>query len=95
MKYRKKPVVVEAIQYTGKNKEECEKFAGKSLIFDIIYLLDHITMPEVKIKTLEGDMRVHEGDYIIRGIEGEFYSCRPDIFEKSYELVGDNDESKI
>ena len=95
MKYRKKPIVVEAIQWNGKNIEEVKNFAGKPLSYNIIYQFDHITRYEVQIKTLEGNMRVCEGDYIIKGVEGEFYPCKPSIFEKTYEMVGDNDESKI
>lgn len=79
MKYRKKPVVIEALQYTGYNDDEIIKFTkgmaqkgvGKSLI----------------IPTLEGDHIASVGDYIIKGIKGEFYPCKPDIFEKTYEKV--------
>jgi hypothetical protein len=92
MKYRKKPIVVEAIQWNGENIEEVKDFAGKSLLCDIVYQFDYTTRCEVTIKTLEGNMRVHEGDYIIKGVEGEFYPCKPSIFERTYELVGDNDE---
>ncbi len=88
MKYRKKPVVVEAMQWTGLNLQEVKDFVGEALTYDI---LDdawkvgkgrpHVLM---KIKTLEGDMEVSEKDYIIKGVNGEFYPCKPDIFEKTY-----------
>lgn len=93
MKYRKKPVVIEAIQWTGLNLEEIKEFVGESLIYDIIDTAwkvgegaPHVNM---KIHTLEGDMEVSKGDFIIKGIKGEFYPCKPDIFEKAYEAVAD------
>lgn len=93
MKYRKKPVVIEAIQWNGLNLEEIKEFVGESLIYDIIDTAwqvgkgaPHVNM---KIKTLEGDMRVNKGDFIIKGVNGEFYPCKPDIFEKTYEVVVD------
>lgn len=81
-KYRKKPVVVEALQVVyGKTEvSEVEEFLGNS---DIRYL-DQKTGKEY-IRTLEGDMLISDGDYIIKGIQGEFYPCKPDIFEASYE----------
>lgn len=91
MKYRKKPVVIEAMQWTGLNLEEVKKFVGETLTCDIIddawkvgKGIPHVFM---KIKTLEGDMEVSEKDFIIKGVNGEFYSCKPDIFEKTYEKV--------
>lgn len=91
MKYRKKPVVIEAIQWTGLNLEEIKEFAEESLTYDIIDDAwevgkgrPHVFM---KIKTLEGDMKVSEKDFIIKGVNGEVYPCKPDIFEKTYEEV--------
>ena len=91
MKYRKKPIVIEAIQFDGLNLEEIKSFVGDNLIYDIIDTAwqvgkgrPHILM---KIKTLEGDMNVSAMDYIIKGVNGEFYPCKPDIFEKTYEIV--------
>lgn len=63
MKYRKKPVIIEAIQFEDN--------------------------PYLKIETLEGIMKASVGDYIIKGVNGEFYPCKPDIFEKTYERVTD------
>ena len=79
MKYRKKPVVIEAIQFDDSNYIECEKFIGKENYDN--------TLNYPNIKTLEGTMRVSVGDYVIRGIKGEFYPCKPDIFEMTYESV--------
>ena len=91
MRYRKKPVEIEAVQWTGLNLEEIKAFVGKSLIYDIIDTAWEVgkVRPRVfmKIKTLEGDMIVSEGDYIIKGISGEFYPCKPDIFKATYEEV--------
>ena len=91
MKYKKKPVIIDAIQFNGLNLEEIKEFVGDKLVYDIIDTAwqvgkgrPHILM---KIKTLEGDMNVSEKDYIISGINGEFYPCKPDIFYKTYEEV--------
>ena len=99
MKYRKLPVIIEAIKYSGHpmQKDELKKFVGDSLIMDIdftayedgVFGKRPTTLPSVtvKIKTLEGEMLANHGDYIIKGISGEFYPCKPDIFEKTYEPV--------
>jgi hypothetical protein len=80
MKYRKKPVVVEAMQFngTGESFEQIDEFSNGCLFAHegIAY-----------IETLESNMKVSIGDYVIRGVNGEFYPCKPDIFEKTYELV--------
>lgn len=86
MKVRKKPVEVEAVQWTGLNLEEIKAFVGESLIYtrEVGKGKPRLFM---KIKTLEGDMLTSEGDYIIKGISGEFYPCKPDIFKATYEEV--------
>ena len=76
MKYRKKPVVIEAMQWDGKDPLELSDFVGDAML---------IAPGAVMIRTLEGDLRVSRGDYIIKGVQGEFYPCKPDIFEKTYE----------
>lgn len=91
MKYRKKPVIIEAVQWTGLNLEEIKAFVGDALqyeIFDAAWKAG-VAAPkvEMKIKTLEGEMNVSKGDYVIKGVNGEFYPCKPDVFEKTYELV--------
>ena len=81
-RYRKLPVVIEAVQCTGGNILEICNFTGKcggELIKD----------GELYIKTLEGVHHASIGDYIIRGVKGEFYPCKPDIFAKTYEEVND------
>lgn len=84
MKYRKKPVVVDAIQFTRDNWDEVREFthgqANKFSIDGRCYCTIH---------TLEGDHIAQSGDYIIRGVAGEYYPCKPDIFERTYEVVKD------
>lgn len=85
-KYRKKPAVIEAIQFISldKNKFEVAEFLKGSGHFEIYFNHDSGTMD---IATLEGTMVASEGDYIIKGIKGEFYPCKSDVFEASYEEV--------
>lgn len=83
-KYRKKPVVIEAIQYTGPNINEVAEFVGEDLELMGRYLPDS---DYYEIETLEGTMRADHGDWIIKGVNGEFYPCKPDIFAKTYEAV--------
>ena len=81
MKYRKKPVVIEAMEWTGHNR---------------LQILDFCGFPpgdaHVKIETLEGVMSANVGDFIIKGVQGEFYPCKPDIFWQTYEPVGEETE---
>ena len=91
MKYRKKPVVIDAVQWTGKNYREMFNFlenkpdeyitaTGKN------FYIDHDKVQGgLIIKTLEGEHLASVGDFIIKGVNGEFYPCKPDIFEKTYE----------
>jgi len=96
MKYRKKPVVVEAIQYKEPlydNIDDIKKFTNGSIKVEYAVgssedgggYLQRYT--RITIQTLEGEMLVSEGDYIIKGVNGEFYPCKPDIFHKTYEKV--------
>jgi len=79
-KYRKKPIVIEAVEYErDKNISSCLDFCP-----DMIYNQQD---NEYDIVTLEGSMRITKGDYIIKGVNGEFYPCKPDIFRKTYEEV--------
>lgn len=92
MKYRKKPIEVEAVRWTGENLKEIETFCGKSLIHDIIDIAKGRPYKLIVIKTLKGNMIAFEGDYIIKDISsGEFYLCKSDIFKMTYEEVEDND----
>lgn len=84
MKFRKKPVVIEAIQWKGDNLKEIEAFINQGAPYG------NTENPEaLVIHTLEGDHRADIGAWIIKGIHGEFYPCKPDIFEKTYEPVKD------
>lgn len=76
--YRKKPVTVEAIQWTGENHAEMCEFIDPEM-FEIIPRVGLV------IHTLEGNHHASPGDYIIKGVNGEFYPCKPDIFAKTYE----------
>ncbi len=77
-KYIKKPVVIEAIEYKKEeNISSCMNFCP-----DMHY---NQTDNEYDIITLEGKMRVSQGDFIIKGLRGEFYPCKPDIFHDSYD----------
>ena len=87
MKYRKKPVVIEAIQWTGKNDEEFFDFSNQSFESAGKYFIGNTTNETLSIETLEGTMIANVGDYIIKGVSGEFYPCKPDIFEKTYDKV--------
>lgn len=82
-KYRKKPVVIEAIQLTLDNVYEVLDFVGKQGGFEPSEKSDELL--KFVIHTLEGDMEAKSGDYIIKGVQGEFYPCKPDIFEETYE----------
>lgn len=80
MKYRHKPTAIEAVQWTGDNLEELRAFVPEQ------YRHNKIHQP-MGIVTLGGVLTVSDGDYVIKGIKGEFYPCKPDIFEASYEKV--------
>ena len=85
MKYRKKPVVIEAVRWTGENGSEIEAFCGANVLFGTIYEPEPVCA--ACIGALEGKMYAHLGDYIIKGVNGEFYPCKPDVFAKTYERV--------
>ena len=95
MKYRKKPVVIEAVKWTGKNLFEITEFIeGKKpdmshpIASDKWQDYEQIIQKDgFKIKTLEGEMSADIGDFIIQGVQGEFYPCKPDIFKQTYEKV--------
>ena len=82
-KFVKKPVIIEAIQYNGENIEAIEDFVGKKLSTVMSSDVD----VKLIIPTLEGYMKALKGDYIIKGIKGELYPCKPDIFKEIYSLV--------
>jgi len=80
-KYRKKPVVIDAWQLT---KENVEAGIPDWIDLDMVHIFDGDVL-FAKIHTLEGMMQASYGDYIIKGVQGEFYPCKPDIFEQTYE----------
>lgn len=82
MKYRKKPVVIEAIQFDGENYVECAAFMQHPNPFHT-----NMSREVIFIDTLEGTMEAQKGDYIIRGVKGEYYPCKPDVFRQTYEPV--------
>ncbi len=82
MKYCKKPVVIDAVQL--EDSVECME-ALSNLGLDPIIFSYADENPVLKIETLEGTMIANVGDFIIKGVNGEFYPCKPDIFEKTYE----------
>lgn len=85
--FRKKPVNVAAIQWTGTNVEEVKAFFGEEAKKCNILLDPYQSKGNLIIETLEGHFTALPGDFIIRGIKGEYYPCKPDIFEKTYEVV--------
>lgn len=90
--YRKKPVVVEAIQWDG-----TREMAQQLLLIDG---LNGLILPNdqgftFKINTLEGRMVVSPGDFLIKGVKGEYYPCKPDIFAQTYEAVQTLDEGIV
>lgn len=99
MKYRKKPIVVEAVLWDGCNHREMYNFLesknsndnmnsfGNNFYIDYNWVVGGLI-----IKTLEGEHIAKIGDYIIKGINGDFYPCKPDIFENMYEKVEEGDE---
>ena len=80
--YRKKPLVVEALQWTGFNLNEVMGFCPVIQV-EIELLVDRF--PELFIRTLEGEMHVSLNDFIIKGVRGEFYACKPDVFWETYD----------
>jgi hypothetical protein len=87
-KYRKKPVVIEAIIWTGSNLKDVIDFTGKHKSIENMPWNEYERLVEkegFKIFTLEGAMLADSGDYIIKGVKGEFYPCKPDIFTATYE----------
>jgi hypothetical protein len=83
--YRKKPVVIEAVQLAEDSLDELAEFCG----FNIGDVENPLYGSGIVIETLEGNMLARKGDWIIKGVNGEFYPCKPDIFEKTYEKVAE------
>lgn len=83
--YCKKPIPIKALLWDGTNLEDVKKFVGKDLIVHYPVMDDSVVL--LAIHTLEGDMTVNFGNYIIKGVRGEFYSCDGEIFKETYEEV--------
>ena len=85
MKYRKLPIVIEAFKW----EDDCDLFSEDipKWFKDNLKIDFYFSNMNLFIRTLEGNMKVNDGDYIIKGVNNEFYPCKPDIFEKTYELV--------
>ena len=102
-KYRKKPVTIDAVLWTGKNHREMFDLLTNSMFHDVPmtisgknFYIDHEKVEGgLVIKTLEGEHIASIGDFIIKGVNGEFYPCKPDIFFKTYEIVEDNEKETI
>jgi hypothetical protein len=95
-KFRKKPVVIEAMQWTGDNTSEVIDWVlamgnrvarWHGAIYGTADVAGLLSPQYIVIDTLEGTMRADVGDWIIRGVQGEHYPCKPDIFEATYEAV--------
>ena len=95
MKYRKRPVVIDAVQWSGTAENasvvidwilssgiRSARYHDPEELSDLSY-----DPPKIEIDTLEGSITASPQDYIIQGVQGEFYPCKPDIFEATYELV--------
>ena len=80
MRFRKKPVVIDAVEWTGTNGREIAEFLEDAEWRHPLSPSDHI-----EIRTQEGVMTARPGDFIIRGVAGEVYPCKPDIFAQTYE----------
>ena len=96
MRYRKKPVIIDAIQFDGtlNGYEEIRRIFKDLKTMSRSYHEERNEVTSWSIQTLEGSHQVSKGDYIIKGIKGEFYPCKPDIFELTYEPVKENKDEK-
>lgn len=84
-KYVKKPVIIEAMRFNSWHDiDELINFCG---INNVLIVLNPDGSNDLYIESLEGNMKVEEGDYVIKGIKGEFYPCKPDIFELTYDII--------
>ena len=87
IKYRKKPVIIEAVEYTPENKHLAVNFCHGQITNDKVSDDDNDVTEYIRIDTLEGSMLASVGDYIIKGVQGEFYPCKPDIFHATYDIM--------
>lgn len=90
-KYRKKPVIIDAFKWTGdRDQTEDTVWINNAMKQGILSIGLIGESTHMFIETLEGTMIADAGDYIIRGVKGEIYPCKPDIFEMTYEKVNSN-----
>ncbi len=94
MKYRKKPVVVEAVLWDGSLKAADEIATLMNIPFEELQGLHTVSMA-IPIPTLEGLMKASIGDFIIKGIKGEVYPCKPDIFAATYDFVDEEQKTPL
>lgn len=87
MRYRKRPVVVEAWEFTRDSLKAADSWVRRYRNDINLFSQYGGEVLYIEIKTLEGTMRAELGDYIIKGVKGEFYPCKPDIFEATYEAI--------
>lgn len=90
MKFRKKPVVIEAMQLRGPEDEVSIALWAHDNLPPRANAIISRDLAGIKVRTLEGDMLACYGDWIIKGVKGEFYPCKPDIFEATYEKIEAN-----
>lgn len=83
MRYRKKTVVIEAVKWNGDKVSEVVDWVREALEDNTLFRMGC----DVIVDTLEGKMKASPGDYIIKGVQGELYPCKPDIFEKTYDKI--------
>lgn len=86
-RYQKKPIEVSAVQVTDQNVNDVAAWCGGTAVNMMLPVNPPIHVSEIHIKTLEGIMAAQPGDWVIRGIKGEFYPCRGDIFEITYQHI--------
>ena len=98
MRFKKKPVEVEAVKWTGENLREIINFTGWHELAATKWSWEEyekvVSLHGLKIFTLEGSHSAAVGDWIIKGVHGEFYPCKPDIFDKTYEPVTGSENVK-
>ena len=88
MKFRKKPVVISAMLYDGKNYNDILNWMDETSTESTCVHAAYVTVEDkFAIPTLEGTVTADIGDWVIRGVKGEFYPCKPDIFAATYEPV--------
>jgi len=85
MQYRKKPVIIEARQLTPETRDDICRWVNGGKLSPQAWFYDSNGDDEIYIETLEGTMVATDGDFIIQGVQGEFYPCKPDIFAETYD----------